>query len=503
MAAGDGALNAGYAVTYEPDHGEKMKLNAYFQEQHQRQLDREAKKAEDAAAHKFALEKYYGDQFDPSKFDSKTALDESINGYLTKGHQSVSDAIQAGVDGADLQKIMGEAITPALQLYQKGSLIKANIDKTALALKDDKGLDVDALSKEATLRALYKRDANGKYVLKNTEELKQVDPEHDYSKEILDEMPELVSKAGVDVEGKFAKMLPGSFKSSGSYYSSPGVKRKGSFDATWFQGAQKLDQDAEGNYKVVTADNPIKTKDANGNELIIHQVPDEVLSHFSGTVGERAALDVATKKYARENGYPEVKQGTQAFEQMKKAMLYDKIEHIGPKRISEGQDVTKSNSLTRIELGYPMTGASQGPIQQEAPSFNKITDSKLYFPVMGKNIIVGDIKEGKVTGNIPMGKSEAKIKIEDLPVEYQSAAGKLDAKNDITGDREDNRKKTPTGFVTVELFDKVITGIKTDKGNFFTIPNLGQLWEKENNTTVPMKVKTHPHEASTKQKISW
>ena len=512
MASGDGASQAGFAVAFPADNGNKLKLADYFQQQQNMQANRDAAKAQAIQVHKDALAKYYGDQFDPSKFDTKTALNDQIDTYLSKGHQAVSDAIQSGQDGGDLERTMQQAITPALQLYQKGSLIKANIDKTAAALKDDKGIDTDALSKVATLQALYNKNPDGTYTIKSPQDLAQVDPEHDYSKDILNNNPELVSKAGVDVEGNLAKFKPSSVKSTGSYYSSPGVKVKGQHEATYLTGVQQYNKDANGVDQITTSDTPINTTDANGNPVTIHQVPDEVVNQFQQTVGGKAALDVATKKYAQTNGLPNAQPGTQVFEQMKKAMLYDMIDKTAPKHISQTQDVTTAPVVIKQELGIPTHNPawdSNTQVNQTPPSFSKISDAKVYVNSggIGLTVPVGTVQDGKVSGDaVPMGSAEAKIKMSDLPDAYVAAANKFDTKNDITGDKGDDRKKTPTGFVTVKLYDKKIVGIKTDKGNWFSTDDLGSVQDKELNSTLPKNQQVHPpgtQVTTTKTKIDW
>ena len=501
MPTDDPASNLGFATIYEPDNGQKLKLAAYFHQQNEAELQRQQQRDQAIQAHQFALDKYYGNQFDPKDFDTNTALDEQINDYLAKGHQQVSEAIQNKIDGADLDRIVQQSLAPAIQLHQKGSLIKSNIDATATALKPDKGIDTDALRKEATLRALYNRSPDGKYTIKNMQDLAQVDPEHDYSKDILDQNPELVSTGGVDVEGKLAKMIPQNFKSSGSYYSSPGVKRKGSFEANYFQGAQKLTQDPDGAYKVVTADNPIVTKDATGNPVTIHQVPDEVLSHFSQTVGDRAALDVATKKYLTDNNLPALQPGSQGFDQAKKAMLYDQIENIGPKKISETHDVTTAPIVIKNELGLINPTPAQPAIQNQT-GFDKISNVPFYQQgtVNGTDITAkgGTINNGTIN-NLPPGTNEVKIRLQDLPEEYRGAAKKLSSDNDITGDKNPNDnsverslRNKPTGYATLQVVNGNLTGIKTDKGTFLTPDDLNTVQTNELNKTLPMKQKIHP-----------
>lgn len=496
---GEGALNAGYAVDYGADHGEKMKLAAYFQQQHDAQQEREAAKAQAAQVHKDALAKYYGDQFDPSKFDSHTELNDQINSYLQKGHQDISQAIQDGQDGPDLERLMQQSINPALQLYQKGSLIKANLDQSRAAHKDDKSMDSDNVYKAATLNALYDKGDNGKYTIKK--DISQVDPNKDYFKEILDTHPEVAANGLPDFSSTFAKLPSVSNDNQVGYYDDNNVKQKGKNVATYFPDIQKLLHNADGTVKVVPNDYPINAKDDKGNPVQIHQVSDAVISHMERTPGDKAQMDVATMKYAKEKGYPEVALNSQAFSQIKKEMVYNEASTRVPKSIKSVQDEQKTGFQIRLEAGYPPGAAGTQPIAQEAPSFNKISDAPVYVNLAGANVKMGEIKDGKVTGNIPMGEAEVKMDMDKLPEQYRRIAKVVSADNDISGDVNQDRKKTKTGFVTIKLYDKEIVGIKTDKGNWMTKDDVGAAWQKENNATVPMKAKTHPHEA--KQKISW
>src|ERR1019366_1915026 len=206
---GSGALNAGAAVDLGTQAPENLKLAGYLNQQNMAQQYRQDRMNQAAQAHKDALQKYYGNQFDIDKFDTKTALNEPIDDILSKGRQTVADAIQKGIDGGDLEKIQQQALAPAVQLFQKGTLIQQNLAQTSAALKTDPGIDSDAVYKGGMLAALYDQDPNtGKYIPKTGADLAAVDPEKDYGKEFISNHPELAAKGGVNWEGNIAKFAP-------------------------------------------------------------------------------------------------------------------------------------------------------------------------------------------------------------------------------------------------------------------------------------------------------
>jgi hypothetical protein len=503
-APGSGALNAGYAVTYG-DLGETNRMNLVnlLDRQNQERQDKiDAQKQADEA-HKFALQKYYGKEFDPNNFDTGTDLNQAINEALLKGKKNLAEIINnPNSSDEDIDNAAQQALTPAMKLYQIGTAVKRNVDGSVEGLKGDKNLDVGSLQKQAYVNALYTRDPQtGKLRLKNDQELSQIDPEHNYAADILQNHPELVAKGDVDYNG-FLKTLPvANQKLTGEWYSSPGVKHKSAFDASWYDGAQKLVQDNKGAYHITTANDPIQTTDANGNPVTINQIPQSVINTMQSTPGAKAKLDVATMQYlAQHSPNVSVEPGTPAFETAKKAMVYEMLDKNAPKRISQGQEVNKSAALTRIELGYPMPGQGGGgtatdKLSQTQASFNDINDT----PFVGDNGMVGNINNGQFTQKKGVlsafspkydgGEITGSIPIEKLPISVRDAVASWSKGNDITSEKDD--LGDPTNMVKVKINNGVVTGVKTKSGQWFDVNSLTNANIKQQNSTVTMKQKQH------------
>jgi hypothetical protein len=220
---------------------------------------------------------------------------------------------------------------------------------------------------------------------------------------------------------------------------------------------------------------------------------------MQSTPGAKAKLDVATMQYlAQHSPNVSVEPGTPAFEMAKRAMVYEMFDKNAPKRISKGQDINKSGSLIRMELGYPMPGSSNGSksgedLKQETQaSFNDITD----VPFVGDNGVVGTISNGKFqprkgilgafTPKYDGSEVEGSIPLDKLPVSVFNAVTAGNSKNDITGEKDN--VGDPIGKVKVKITDGQITAIKTDHG-WFDVNSRQNANIKVENTTRSIKDK--------------
>jgi hypothetical protein len=494
-APGSGALNAGYAVTYG-DLGETNRMNLVNlldRQNEERQQRLQAQQQADAA-HKFALQKYYGNQFNPDNYKTDTDLDKRLSDMAGNSLKRVSDLINSGASDQDIESAANQEAGGLQKTYQIISTVKRNVDGSLEGLQNDKTLApyLGSLKKQALVHALYTKDPKtGQLRLKNDQELSQVDPNQNFAGDILQHTPELVVPGDVDYNG-FLKTLPvANQKLTGEWYSSPGVKHKSAFDASWYDGAQKLVQDHKGAYHIETANEPIETTDPNGNPIKINQIPQSVINTMQSTPGAKAKLDVATMQYlAQHSPNVSVEPGTPAFETAKKAMVYDMLDKNAPKRISQGQEVNKSASLIKLELGYPMPGSGNkgngnGDSNADiSASFKDINGADfessdgikgtiengvfqpekkgLFSPLYGRSYKPGQ----EMTGTIPIDK---------LPASVYKAAQAYISNNDITGetvpgtDKDGNptSKEVPTGRVKVKIgADGQIKAIRTDKGWF-------------------------------------
>ena len=503
-APGSGALNAGYAVVYDNNGDmQRMHLVNAMQQQNLQQQERERQRQEADAAHRFALQKYYGGQFDPSKFDTETDLNKSINEELLKGRKNLAEVLNTpGASDQDIENATQQALVPAQKLYQIGTSVKRNIDASLEGLKDDKTLapHLGSLKTQAFVNALYTKDTQtGKLRLRNEQELSQVDPDRNYAADILAHDPQLIMNGNVDWGGMRKRFETTSQDLSGAHYTSPGVKSKSDFKAVWRPDLQDLVQDKTGAYKVITKSDPIITKDANGNEVQIPALSQTALNAMQSTPGELANMNVATMHYlAQHSPNVSVEPNTEAFENAKRIMAYQMVKDWGAKAISDKQDVTKSSLLTRIELGYPMpgsggSGSSGNQVQDVQAAFNDITDT----PFTGDDGTRGNIVNGKLSkafrgiGSTPsMGEVTGRIPLNKLPLSVRDAVANYSKGNDVTGIKQ-GRKDVPTGEVKVKLRDGVVTGVMTDAGQWFDVTSRLNSNIKQQNTTLPTKQKQH------------
>jgi hypothetical protein len=270
-APGTGALNAGYAVTYG-DLGETNRTNLVNlldrqNQEHQDKIDAQQKAD---AAHKFALQKYYGPEFDPSNYATLTDMDKRLPDMAEALHKKVSDLIYKGASDQDIENEANQGAATLRNMYQIGTSIKRNIDASAEGLKGDKGIDLGALNLQSNLMAFYKKDpTTGQLVPKSDAEVGQLDPQYNYAADILQNHPEWVAKnkGNVDWVG-MKKAFPAiSQDVSGAHYTSPGVKSKHDAKATIYDGLQTVSKDKNGVYQVSTLSDPVITTDANGNQI--------------------------------------------------------------------------------------------------------------------------------------------------------------------------------------------------------------------------------------------
>lgn len=504
-APGSGALNAGYAVTYG-DLGETNRMNLVnlLDRQNEEKKQRLQDKQDADKAHQFALQKYYGKEFDPNNFDTHTDLNQRLSDMASGSLKRVSDLINSGASDEDIDNAANQELSGIQKTYQIASAVKRNVDGSVEGLQSDKTLApyLGSLKKQALVNALYTKDPQtGALRLKNDQELSQIDPNQNFAGDILQHNPQLVVPGDVDYSS-FLKSLPvANQKLTGEWYSSPGVKHKSAFDASWYDGAQKLVQDNKGAYHITTANEPIETTDANGNPIKINQIPQSVINTMQSTPGAKAKLDVATMQYlAQHSPNVSVEPGTPAFETAKKAMVYEMLDKNAPKRISQGQEVNKSAALTRIELGYPMPGQGGGgtaadKLSQTQASFNDINDT----PFVGDNGMVGSINNGQFTQKKGVlsafspkydgGEITGSIPIEKLPISVRDAVASWSKGNDITSEKDD--LGDPTNMVKVKINNGVVTGVKTKSGQWFDVNSLTNANIKQQNSTVTMKQKQH------------
>ena len=140
----------------------------------------------------------------------------------------------------------------------------------------------------------------------------------------------------------------------------------------------------------------------------------------------------------------------------------------------------------------PGSGGSSGSgAEQKADvekSFSSISGIK-FFKESGMGLVpVGKINGGKAEGAVQNGK--ILIQNEDLPISIRNAVAKYSPGNDISGVTTGSRK-AQTGYTELELKDGSVTGVMTDKGQYFRATDLTNANIKEQNSTVPMKQKQH------------
>jgi hypothetical protein len=504
---GSGAQNAGYAVTYG-DLGETNRTNLVnlLNRQNQDRQDKIDAQQQADAAHKFALQKYYGSQFNPDNYKTETDDDQDLSNMAGSSLKRVSELINKGASDEDIQTAANQEASNLQKNYQTVQTVKRNIETSLEGLKGDKTLApyLGSLKKQAYIHALYTKDGD-KIRRKTFDELAQTDPQQNYAGDILQNNPQLIVPGDVDYNG-FLKSLPvANQKLTGSWYSSPGVKHKSAFDASWYDGAQKLVQDDKGAYKIETANEPVQTTDANGNPVQVNQIPQSVINTMQSTPGAKAKLDVATMQYLGQHNIS-AEPNTPAFETAKKAMVYEMLDKNAPKRISQGQDVTNSAALTKIELGYPMPGSQKSSpetqTQDVQAAFNDITDT----PFVGDDGTSGNIVNGKLSdkykgvGSTPsMGEVTGKIPLNKLPLSVRDAVANYSKGNDVTGIKQ-GRRDVPTGEVRVKLKDGAVVGVMTDAGQWFDVTSRLNSNIKQQNSTLPMKQKQHYVQDASKQK---
>lgn len=504
---GSGAENAGYAVTYG-DLGEtnRMNLVRMLDQQNQERQDKIQAQQQADAAHKFALQKYYGKEFDPSNYDTQNDLNKRITDMSSEGLKSVSDLINSGASDEDVESAANQAVGKLRQTYQLGTALQRNIDTSLEGYKNDKTLApyFGNIKKNAELNILYKKDpATGKLVLKSNDELAQLDPEHNYAADILQNHPELIVPGNVDWQGFKKAFTPVSQELSGAHYTAPGVKSKNDFKATWLDGLQDLVKDDKGVYHVITKSEPIVTTDANGKEVKIDALPKSTLDVLQSTPGMKAQLDVATMHYlAQHSPNVSVEPGTPAFENAKAIMAYQMMRDFGAKAISDKHDESRAGLRIRMDMGVPMPGSGNGSKSgedlkaQTQASFNDITD----VPFTGDNGVKGTIVNGQFQPAkrglfAPLygpkydgGELIGTLPIDNLPVSVFNAVTAGNSKNNITGEKDDIDR--PTGQVKVKIKDGEITAIKTDHG-WFDVNSRENANIKLQNSTTSMKSKEH------------
>jgi len=515
-APGSGALNAGYAVTYG-DLGETNRMNLVnlLDQQNEQKQQRLLVQQQNDAAHKLALQRFYGDKFDHKNFDTKTNLDIEINGMGSDATKEVSDLIAKGANQQDIDKVVDQRVAAMKKLSQTGLAIRRNIDAEAQHYKDVKGIDVGLGTKLAEINALYKKDKNGNLVFKDPDELPET-IDKNYLTYLIENFPAQVAKGDVDYNG-LHKSFPEVSKSVERKWSpSPGVSKTESHDLTYRDGIQKLVHDANG-YHVETASEPLETTDANGNKVTVNLLPESTVQAMEKDPGVKANIAVQTMKYLASHpstANQDARPNTPAFDTAKRAMLYEVFSKFNPVKSTDKNDQTNSAALERMRLGYPMPGSGQKtltPEEQNAAitaSFNDITGVRF----IGNNGAEGRIENGKLVGfkggikNLfNGGVVEGKVPIEQLPLSLMGAVSAYAPNTSITGKKYIDEAKeagydqgkqmqadADKGMVDVKVKNGVVIGIRTDNGPYFSVDDKIQSQINIDNKLRSIKNKIQP-----------
>lgn len=374
-APGSGALNAGYAVVYDNSGDmQRMQLANVMQQQNEERQNRLLAQQKADEAHRFALQKYYGEKFDPNNFHTKTLLDTELNDRANKAISDMALLIgEKGMSDQDISIAANKKATALSNFYQLGKLIRRNIDTTTQSYKGVKGINLGLASKLAEADAIYKKDKYGNLVFKDDDELAKIDPEHDYVSDIIQKRPWLVANGNIDFNELYKSFPEVSRSVENKWSPSPGVSKTESQNFTFRDGIQRLAQDKNGVYNAETAYETMEVTDSNGDKHVIKLLPENVLGALQKDIGIKANLDVLTKRYldshpstANQDAAPD----TPDFETAKRAMLYNVFSKFNPPKSAEKHNQTNSAALERIKLGYPMPGSSRSSVSDGIGSTN-------------------------------------------------------------------------------------------------------------------------------------
>jgi hypothetical protein len=366
-----------------------------------------------------ATGKFLTDYLDPKDRLTGTNYDPEIVKQLNDALVEGADLASKGADTASIIMALGPKVGKINEYSQKAKAVNKQINDATAKLKPLKGYNTDAISEEAKKLAFY--DDKGKL-----KDITTVDPDKDWVTELVTQKPELAtSGAGLD---EFVNKTP--MKEYGSKVQTmyAGKKRNVQYDAKspfWMD----VQVDKDGNAVTDKSGNPVGL-DVSGEVITDdkHQpiVSPEGQPYKALPKPEYDAImqhnpDVAdfirgrVREKFRTEGGEIPKEGTPQWELMARRLLRDELKTRDRSYFKPRDEETKSNILTKIELGVPLykpsSGSGSGNGETRGNAFDGIPKNLKHLPVKD-GIIYDKTGEGVFNGSWKLNSTDLPADIE-------------------------------------------------------------------------------------------
>lgn len=361
-----GAVLSGIGVGNAISQSEMLQAIALRQNKELQEKRFQEEKQNREQIRKSAASTYLSNVLDKKDFFSASPYDPIIVHGLDSAMQQGQALAAKGADTPTIMMAIAPTIGKLNDYQSKARQIGSNIKSSIEKLKQFPGYNPDALKDEAEKAAYY--DSNGKL-----RDISEVDPNVDYVSTVLKNSPDKVTtSAGID---NFVNTTPLSEESKEVQTMYGGKKRNLKYDVkrNYWEG---ISEDANGNAITDHTGQPVGIDvkshvltGSDGKPLIDTETkqPFRVMddNEFKGIMSRSPAIadhiNGQVIKHFRDAGAqqpPSV--GSPEWEDMAKHILYQELKTRSRASFKQRDVETKTNPLTKIELGIPAFAPKKG-----------------------------------------------------------------------------------------------------------------------------------------------
>lgn len=295
-------------------------------------------------------------QLDYSKFATGTAADPTINTQLGETMQKYMARIRdnKGESMSSLLFDMQQDINKIKNFSLSAKQIRANAEQTVKSIEaDNKDIDGGKLFQDIMTKSIMKVDpATGKLTLRSAEEMT---PDTDYAGELIKTAPERYFRNPEIEMIKQFKLLPGNdFADSRGYYTRPGVKAKGSWEAKDIKGFQEVVKDEDG----VATTTRVKREPVTIGKMKVDALPQKEYDQFIGSNANRFRFEASFNSFLKQHPNEQIRNinpYSPEADDLKRAYAFNILQGYFPdgSNFKTVKDEQKSTYVIKNELGIP------------------------------------------------------------------------------------------------------------------------------------------------------
>jgi hypothetical protein len=317
MFAGDAVLG--------PDTGLQPLLNSMRQQQ-EREYQRQQQAQQEEYERQDQLSKLIDQSFNDKNYATGGVHDGLIKNMTAEARKKYVKMIRENKSMrlADLQYMVQDDMSKLAGMSENIKGARKQIEDQSATLKDEVGVDANAVKGLALDKMLYKRDATGKKVLRSPEE---IDPSFDYVSEAIKENKGVIINK-TKVLGNFLKTAKefGNEVKTELITDNKGRKNTWKVDAHMFN-FQDFAKDANGNPIEVNGRPQIKTKSQVvdlGNGRKIEVLAEDVYTSMNQNTSTRYLIESEFDSWNKSQPQP-VDENSKEAEIIKRKLAYDML----------------------------------------------------------------------------------------------------------------------------------------------------------------------------------